>query len=93
MEEIRDLLSKISNILNEHNETEWSTILTSLRTESYSCESHFILSKIMELYGGTGYLNDIILEKDGELLINENAELYKLRQALYKKCLDSIVTR
>ena len=89
MEEIRDLLLKTAKILKENNEIEWDSILTALHVDSHFCQSQFVLTKIMELYGGIGYLNDIVLKRDGKSLVEENAEFYKLRHALYKKCIET----
>lgn len=93
MKEIQNLLLKISNILKENNETEWSATLISLYEESFSHKEtggdQSFLIRIMDLYGGTGYLNDVVLQKDGRSLIKENTEFYRLRHALYQKCIET----
>jgi len=39
---------------------------------------------IMSMYGGMGSLNDVVLYKSGQPLIQENIEFDRLRSELYK---------
>lgn len=92
MKEIQDLLIKLSEILKRNDEIEWSNFLINLYKESFFYEGknydHSFIIKIMNLYGGMGSFNDIILEKNGKPLIKENDEFHKLKQELYEKCIE-----
>lgn len=92
MQEIQDLLLKLFIILRENEELEWSNLLKELYQESFFYEGknydHSFIIKIMGLYGGMGSFNDIVLEKEKEILLKENEEFHKLKQELYTKCIE-----
>jgi hypothetical protein len=41
---------------------------------------------ILSMYGAVGSLNDIVLYKNGQLLLRESSELDELRSDLYDDC-------
>lgn len=97
MKEIQNLLLKISRILKENDEPEWSMILKHLYEESFSYEGenydHSFVIKIMSIYGGMGSFNDVLLQKNGKPLVEQNEEFYKLKHKLYEKCVEMRTSR
>jgi hypothetical protein len=49
-------------------------------------DSEAAISNILAMYGGMGSLNDIVLCRNGRLLIKENNEFDSLRLELYRLC-------
>lgn len=48
-----------------------------------SSEPETACHDLLRLYGGMGSLNDLLIYKDGVLLINENEELDQIRSELF----------
>lgn len=61
---------------------EWEEALAMLRVEFQHSPKH-ASSKLLSMYGGMGSLNDIILYRNGQLLLTENNEFDVLREQLY----------
>ncbi|WP_436286838.1 DUF6966 domain-containing protein [Yersinia frederiksenii] len=51
--------------------------------DKMSSEPETACHDLLRLYGGMGSLNDLLIYKDGVLLINENEELDQIRSELF----------
>jgi hypothetical protein len=65
-----------------HRHHNWAGELERLRLV-FSNDPAQARYELTRLYGGSGSLNDLILYKNGALLIAENNHFHELRRALY----------
>ncbi|WP_094778002.1 DUF6966 domain-containing protein [Paraburkholderia ribeironis] len=80
--EIRDVLIRMSELLQSSGLRDWARMLTQIAErsdEGYPA----IRPEIRRMYGGMGSLNDIVLHRDGKVLKYENNEFDALRERLY----------
>lgn len=82
------ILQQLVALLYRTNEHNWSESLQSLMLElkgsSNEVDRNLIKSQLRGIFGGMGSFSDLILFKNGKILIDENNELDSLRQALYQ---------
>ncbi len=92
MRKVQNLLLELSKLLNRHNEARWCNAFLVLYKESFRYEGanydHCFIREIMNLYGGMGSFNDLILHKDMKSLDKENDQLDNLRNQLYEECMN-----
>jgi len=50
-----------------------------------------IASDIQRTYGGMATFNDIVIYKDGQIMMDETEKFVRLRRALYRVCEEAIV--
>lgn len=97
MKEIQNLLLRISHILKENDEIEWSNVIQNLYEESFLFKDKnydfSFMEKITSLYGGMGSFNDIVLQKDGKSLVEQNDDFYRLKHELYEKCIEMRISK
>ena len=90
MKKIQNLLIKLSQLLINNNEKNWGNALLRLHKESFNYEGKnydpYFIRRIMNIYGGMGSFNDLILHKNMKPLKKENDELDDLRNDLYEEC-------
>ena len=75
----------MAELLRIDGRNDWANALEKYHGEMANDPS-VIAEKIRAMYGGMGSLNDIVLYKNGQLLIAENDEFDALRLELYKLC-------
>ncbi|WP_411732819.1 DUF6966 domain-containing protein [Paeniglutamicibacter sp.] len=79
---------EIEAFLRLHNETEWSRTFSHLgqrANEARDPESRReVLIQARALFGGMGSLNDLVIDRFGEISKSDNQELDDLRDALYE---------
>ena len=64
---------------------DWANIFEKLDNEVVY-DSDITIAKILSMYGGMGSLNDIVLHKNKQPLIEENNEFDVLSSKLYELC-------
>ncbi|WP_429930523.1 DUF6966 domain-containing protein [Agrobacterium vitis] len=71
-------LRDLEHFLADHGEMSWAN---SIRHAANSVENSdaYGLLKFSSLFGGMGSLNDLVLQKDGRMLTEENDRLSSLR--------------
>lgn len=88
MKDTELILQQLVILLTKNKESNWSISLQSLildlKYSSTEAEKNIIKSQIRGIFGGMGSFSDLVLFKDGEILIDENNELDLLRRELYK---------
>ncbi|UGA49252.1 MULTISPECIES: hypothetical protein [Dickeya] len=81
--EIKEVLNEMAFLLADCNMSDWSHIL--LRLCNYiDDDPQDAIYRILNLYGGMGSLNDLVLCKDGQMLQAENDIFDELRTRLYE---------
>ena len=85
IKKIQESMLRIEDLLRLGGVNEWAKGIENLRNEM-TYDSDLALGKILSLYGGMGSFNDIILYRNGILLVSENSELDALRSKLYELC-------
>ncbi len=89
--DIQLILDKLIALLMSVDETNWLKVMQLFRerTELPGDEDKLsLLSDIMGIYGGMGSFNDLILYKNGNLMIEETTCLDELRTNLFKAVMD-----
>ncbi|WP_434998805.1 DUF6966 domain-containing protein [Pectobacterium brasiliense] len=80
--EIKDILNEMASLLADRDMNDWSGML--LRLRAYIDDDWLdAIYRILNLYGGMGSLNDLVLYKNGQMLQVENDIFDKLRTRLY----------
>ena len=82
---IEKTLKRMAYLFHESDLLDWANALEKLRQEIRVSPS-VTVARILALYGGMGSLNDLVLYKNGRLLVAENVELDALRSELYQLC-------
>lgn len=81
--EIKEVLNEMAFLLADCNMSDWSNIL--LRLRNYiDDDPQDAIYRILNLYGGMGSLNDLVLCKNGQMLQVENDLFDELRTRLYE---------
>jgi hypothetical protein len=84
-EEIKEIMAKIISILLDTGMIDWSTAITKLSHEM-DVDPDCAKKKILRLYGGMGSFNDIIIYKNGVLLVEKTNEFDELKTNLFDLC-------
>ncbi|AFR03392.1 MULTISPECIES: DUF6966 domain-containing protein [Pectobacterium] len=80
--EIKDILNEMARLLTDCDMNDWSGML--LRLRAYIDDDWLdAIYRILNLYGGMGSLNDLVLYKNGQMLQAENDTFDNLRTRLY----------
>ncbi len=84
-EEIKLIINKIITILVECDKEDF---ISELQYFLIYIDQNYedCLYKMRTIYGGMGSFNDVILYKNGEILIKENREFSLLRNDLFEIC-------
>lgn len=82
---IEKKLTEIIGLLVDTNADNWVDSLSQCKKE-LSVEPTKAISNILSMYGAVGSLNDVVLYKNGQLLLKENTEFDDLRADLYDYC-------
>ncbi|MDX6914709.1 hypothetical protein R9X49_06265 [Pectobacterium carotovorum] len=80
--EIKVVLNEMAFLLADCDMNDWSGMLLRLRAYLDEDRQDAIYS-ILNLYGGMGSLNDLVLCKNGQMLKAENDTFAELRTRLY----------
>lgn len=81
-DEIENILDEMCFILKGCDLERWANILLDIK-KMIRHDTKDARYSIMSLYGGMGSLNDLVLFKDGVMLIEENDVFEELRNRLY----------
>lgn len=81
IQKIRLLLKRVADLLRAASRDDWASALEGFLDKN---EADVAVAEILSMYGGMGSLNDIVLYKDGQLLVDENIEFDALRVELYQ---------
>jgi hypothetical protein len=84
-DEIKEIMTKIIIILLDAGMADWSAAITKLSHEM-DVDPDCAKKKVLRLYGGMGSFNDIIIYKNGELLVKKTNEFYELKMNLFELC-------
>lgn len=85
IDELDGILKRMSFLFECGGELRWADSFGRLRGELAESPGD-VVAKILQSFGGMGSLNDIVLYKDGDVMISETNELDALRGALYDLC-------
>lgn len=85
IQNIQVILSRMTELLRLGGLADWARALEKYHNE-IAIDPRTTTGRILSLYGGMGSLNDLILYRDGKLMMNENNELDALRSQLYDLC-------
>lgn len=86
IKKIEKTLEKIEALLRLGAAATWIEAIKNIKQELL-INPEFAMRDILAIYGGIGSFNDIVLYKDGQLLMPENIEFDDLRSQLYQLCL------
>lgn len=79
------IIDRLVLMIEDVGITDWSLKLRDIVKNNRRNELE-LYRNILSLYGGLGSLNDLILYRDGKLLLSENNEFDQLRTELHKLC-------
>jgi hypothetical protein len=80
--ELKKVIDRIVKILSENDEQSYAKCFGRL-AESLDINYLDALYQLKSHFGGAGSFNDLILQKNGQMLISENDELDDLKHKLY----------
>jgi uncharacterized protein YjgD (DUF1641 family) len=83
--EMSSILKRMVELLAATSHREWADALSNVQRQ-LSTDAAMASSDILRMYGGLGSLNDIVLYRDDQPLIDENVEFDRLRTKLYELC-------
>lgn len=78
-------LDEMVTLLNMAGIQDWAEGLRKI-SEYKESEASILYNEVLRMYGGSGSLNDLVLYRDGELLMHENNKFDELRSELYQLC-------
>ncbi|WP_447920684.1 DUF6966 domain-containing protein [Achromobacter aegrifaciens] len=79
------LIKRMVELLIVGGEDDWAAALEHGR-EKFDENIVDMSYNFLSMYGGSGSINDIVLYKDGKVLVAENCEFDFLRTRLYEVC-------
>jgi hypothetical protein len=82
---VKTNLTRMAELLRMGGRQDWAQACDSCNKD-IAQDPDATTAKILSMYGGVGSLNDLILYKDGKVLVKENGELDDLRSQLYSLC-------
>jgi len=85
IQNVETVLARMAELLRLGARNDWANALEKFRGELANDPSPTAAS-IITMYGGMGSLNDLVLHRNGQVLITENDEFDALRSELYQLC-------
>jgi hypothetical protein len=86
VDEIMDMLRKMSGLLERFGPRSWAEALRQC-ADDFPSDPTTTAATVRRMYGGMGSLNDIVLyDSDGKALYEENNTFDALRAKLYDAC-------
>ena len=79
---IKEKMERMAALLALGGYKDWSSSIFDL-AKNYESEPNLTKHSLLGFYGGMGSLNDLVLYRDGKVLIHENEELDQLRSDLF----------
>lgn len=76
-------MERMADLLKSGGYTDWSVSIIKLAKE-YEIDPDNTRQAFRNFYGGMGSLNDLVLHRDGKVLLIENDELDQLRSDLFE---------
>jgi uncharacterized protein DUF6966 len=71
--------------LAHEGEFEWSRALERLKNQCVATGTdQSSIRDVLRLFGGMGSFSDLVLQKNGKMPVHENAQLDKLRTAIFE---------
>jgi len=87
---IKKYCTQIVEILLKMNESSWVSIFNHFVSQLETTETKELYRDILNVYGGMGSFNDLVLYKDGQPCFKENEHLNKLRKELFNALSNSL---
>jgi hypothetical protein len=87
-ERIESAVDEITSILEKHEKGAVLRNFYYFKKMFKYAELIDIQYEIQKIYGGMGSVNDLVLDKDGKMLIEENRQLSKLKNILFRLITD-----
>lgn len=85
------LIDSVTKFLEIQCENNWrDSFLNVLRVIENDGDLKEIARRVVSVYGGMGSFNDLVLSRDGKMLINENDILESLKHSIYETCTEII---
>lgn len=90
-DKIIEILADIHALLVKTGEKQWSLVIDKLIADrSAEPTNQDVINNILSIYkGGMGSFSDLVLHKDGKMLIEENDQLAQMKKNLYQICKSS----
>lgn len=82
---IDEIIDSVITLIRDTDQNDWLLPLVDAKSMLISDPSS-ARRKIISMYGGMGSFSDLVLYKDGHLLIEESNKLFSLRALLYENC-------
>ncbi|WP_282808192.1 DUF6966 domain-containing protein [Hafnia alvei] len=79
---VKEKMERMAALLALGGYQDWSSSIFNL-AKKYESDPDFTRHSLLGFYGGMGSLNDLVLYRDGKVLINENEELEQLKSDLF----------
>ncbi|AZL74905.1 DUF6966 domain-containing protein [Pseudomonas oryziphila] len=86
------ILARMIELLCYGSFDDWAVVLEKIK-KGFEVDPKDSSLKMLSMYGGVGSLNDVVLYRDGQPLVQENDELDNLRAQLYELCKNSAMGR
>ena len=84
LESIDKILLRMIELLHAGEEGDWAAALNKVRKDFKHDDFSYAASNTAFLYGGMGSLGDVVLYRDGKVLMPETNEFGLLREQLYE---------
>ncbi|RJT32660.1 DUF6966 domain-containing protein [Rahnella woolbedingensis] len=88
---IKELLAQITSLLLDNDQKKWAEQFDYFY-QKLDIDYDNTLMEIKRTFGGAGSFNDVVLHKDGKMLIRENRELSVLQDQLYDALKKEIIS-
>lgn len=85
IQNIQTVLARMAELLRSAGRIDWALALEEFHEEIPNNPST-TPARILATFGGMGSINDLVLYKNGNSLINKNTEFDELRSTLYNLC-------
>jgi hypothetical protein len=85
IQNIEIVLKRMAELLRLGARDDWANALEKCHGEIGN-SPNVTAARILSMYGGMGSLNDLVLYRNGQLLVAENDALDALRSELYQLC-------
>lgn len=82
---VENILKIMVELLDYGTKKDWAATIEKARVK-FENSPRAMSSELLVIYGGTGSINDIVLHKEGRVLVAENDEFDLSREQLYEIC-------
>lgn len=85
MTDVSATLSRMTQLLRGADELGWARALENIE-QRLPYDPEEVARSVLRLFGGMGSLNDVVLYRNGSLLLGETDEFDALRTHLFEAC-------